>query len=122
MKELDLGMLSLLLLTLLFFNLMSLAVVTVYARGKIDKLLCGCSVVVDNKVTLGGLGLMGDIIRVGVAGSLMLFPKAYFRKTKVDEKQVKAFPIKLKYMIVVQWLLLIVIMSSLVVLSIWIKS
>jgi len=122
MNELDPGILSLLLLTFLFFNLLSLAVVTIHARGKIDKLLCGCSVIVDNKETLGGLGLVGDIVRVGVAGSLLLFPEAYYRKTEVDKKQVRAFPVKLKYLIVAQWIVLILIMSSLVILSMWIKS
>jgi len=122
MKIFDPGIFGLITLILLFFNLIGLAGVTVYAREKVDRFLCNCSVVADNKATLGGLGLMGDIIRVGVAGSLLVFPKIYANKTIVDEEQVNAFPAKLKLMIVTQWLALAVIMSALCILSIWMGS
>lgn len=75
MNGLDPGVCGLIVLTLLFFNLIGLAGVTVYAREKVDRLLCNCSVVADNKATLGGLGLMGDIVRIGVAGSVLVFSK-----------------------------------------------
>jgi hypothetical protein len=122
MKGLDPGIFGLIVLTLLFFNLIGLVGVTVYAREKIDRLLCKCSVVADNKATLGSLGLMGDIVRVGVAGSLLIFPKIYANKTIVDEQQINAFPAKLKAMIVAQWMALVVIMSALLVLSMWMSS
>jgi hypothetical protein len=77
---------------------------------------------VDNKETLGGLGIMGDIIRVGVAGALLTIPKVFGNKTAVDEEQVKTFPARLKVMIVTQWLALAVLMFALVILSIWMKS
>lgn len=96
--------------------------VTVYARDKIDKLLSRCSVIVDNKETLGGLGIMGDIIRVGVAGGLLTFPKVFRNKTIVDEEQVNTFPSRLKAMIVIQWIALALLMLALVILSIWMKS
>lgn len=75
MNGLDPGPCGLIVLTLLFFNLIGLAGVTVYAREKVDRLLCNCSVVADNKATLSGLGLMGDIVRIGVVGSLLVFQR-----------------------------------------------
>jgi hypothetical protein len=122
MKGVDPGIFGLIVLPLLFINLLSLVAVTVYARDKIDKLLSRCSVIVDNKETLGGLGIMGDIIRVGVAGALLTIPKVFGNKTAVDEEQVKTFPARLKVMIVTQWLALAVLMFALVILSIWMKS
>lgn len=122
MKGVDPGIFGLIVLPLLFINLLSLAAVTVYARDKIDKLLSRCSVIVDNKETLGGLGIMGDIIRVGVAGGLLTFPKVFRNKTIVDEEQVNAFPSRLKAMIVTQWVALALLMFALVILSIWMKS
>ena len=122
MKGVDPGIFGLIVLPLLFINLLSLVAVTVYARDKIDKLLSRCSVIVDNKETLGGLGIMGDIIRVGVAGALLTIPKVFGNKTIVDEEQVNTFPARLKLMIVTQWLALAVLMFALVILSIWMKS
>ncbi len=122
MKDVDLGIFGLIVLPLLFINLLSLVAVTVYARDKIDKLLSRCSVIVDNKETLGGLGIMGDIIRVGVAGGLLTFPKVFRNKTIVDEEQVNTFPSRLKAMIVIQWIALALLMLALVILSIWMKS
>jgi hypothetical protein len=122
MKGVDPGIFGLIVLPLLFINLLSLVAVTVYARDKIDKLLSRCSVIVDNKETLGGLGVMGDIIRVGVAGALLTIPKVFGNKTIVDEEQVNTFPARLKLMIVTQWLALAVLMFALVILSIWMKS
>jgi len=122
MKGVDPGIFGLIVLPLLFINLLSLVAVTVYARDKIDKLLSKCSVIVDNKETLGGLGIVGDIIRVGVAGALLTIPKVFGNKTIVDEEQVNTFPVRLKLMIVTQWLALAVLMFALVILSIWMKS
>ncbi len=122
MKDVDPGIFGLIVLPLLFINLLSLVAVTVYARDKIDKLLSRCSVLVDNKETLGGLGIMGDIIRVGVAGGLLTFPKVFRNKTIVDEEQVNTFPSRLKAMIVIQWIALALLMLALVILSIWMKS
>ncbi|MFP3926775.1 hypothetical protein [Pseudomonas sp. W5-36] len=122
MKDVDPGIFGLIVLPLLFINLLSLVAVTVYARDKIDKLLSRCSVIVDNKETLGGLGIMGDIIRVGVAGGLLTFPKVFRNKTIVDEEQVNTFPSRLKAMIVIQWIALALLMLALVILSIWMKS
>jgi hypothetical protein len=122
MKGVDPGIFGLIVLPLLFINLLSLVAVTVYARDKIDKLLSRCSVIVDNKETLGGLGIMGDIIRVGVAGGLLTFPKVFRDKTIVDEEQVNTFPSRLKAMIVTQWIALAVLMFALLILSIWMKS
>jgi hypothetical protein len=122
MKGVDPGIFGLIVLPLLFINLLSLVAVTVYARDKIDKLLSRCSVIVDNKETLGGLGIVGDIIRVGVAGGLLIFPKVFRDKTIVDEEQVNTFPSRLKAMIVTQWIALAVLMFALLILSIWMKS
>lgn len=122
MKDVDPGIFGLIVLPLLFINLLCLVGVTVYARGKIDKLLSRCSVIVDNKETLGGLGIMGDIVRVGVAAGLLTFPKLFRSKTIIDEEQVNTFPVRLKAMIVTQWIALAVLMFSLVVLSVWMKS
>ncbi len=122
MKDVDPGIFGLIVLPLLFINLLSLVAVTVYARDKIDKLLSRCSVIVDNKETLGGLGIMGDIIRVGVAGGLLTFLKVFRNKTIVDEEQVNTFPSRLKAMIVIQWIALALLMLALVILSIWMKS
>lgn len=122
MKDVDPGIFGLIVLPLLFINLLSLVAVTVYARDKIDKLLSRCSVIMDNKETLGGLGIMGDIIRVGIAGALLTIPKVFGNKTIVDEEQVNTFPARLKLMIVTQWLALAVLMFALVILSIWMKS
>lgn len=122
MKDVDPGIFGLIVLPLLLINLLSLVAVTVYARDKIDKLLSRCSVIVDNKETLGGLGIMGDFIRVGVAGGLLTFPKVFRNKTIVDEEQVNTFPSRLKAMIVIQWIALALLMLALVILSIWMKS
>lgn len=122
MKDVDPGIFGLIVLPLLFINLLCLVGVTVYARDKIDKLLSRCSVIVDNKETLGGLGIMGDIVRVGVAAGLLTFPKLFRSKTIIDEEQVNTFPVRLKAMIVTQWIALAVLMFALVVLSIWMKS
>lgn len=122
MKGVDPGIFGLIVLPLLFINLLSLVAVTFYARDKIDKLLSRCSVIVDNKETLGGLGIVGDIIRVGVAGGLLIFPKVFRDKTIVDEEQVNTFPSRLKAMIVTQWIALAVLMFALLILSIWMKS
>jgi hypothetical protein len=122
MKDVDPGIFGLIVLPLLFINLICLVAVTIYARDKIDKLLSRCSVIVDNKETLGGLGIMGDIIRVGVAGGLLTFPKVFRNKTIVDEEQVNTFPSSLKAMIVTQWIVLALLMFALVILSLWMKS
>lgn len=75
MNGLDPGVGGLIILTLLLFNLIGLAGVTIYAREKVERLLCNCSVVADNKATLSGLGLMGDIVRIGVVGVFWFFQR-----------------------------------------------
>lgn len=90
-------------LGLMFLSLISLVIMTCVARRIIDTLLSRCTVIADHKATFGGLGFVGDIIRVGTVCSVLLIPKAYAKKNFINEEQVRKFPAGLKTLIVGAW-------------------
>lgn len=99
----DPGLIATFVLGLMFLSLISLVMMTCVARRKIDTLLSKCTVIADHKATFGGLGFVGDIIRVGTVCSILLIPRAYARKNFIDEEQVRNFPAGLKNLIVGVW-------------------
>lgn len=103
MKTMDPGLIATFVMGLMFLSLISLVIMTCVARRRIDTLLSKCTVVADHKATFGGLGFVGDIIRVGTVCSVLLIPKAYARENFIDEEQVRKFPAGLKALIVGVW-------------------
>ena len=103
MKKMDSGLIAIFVMGLMFLSLISLVIVTCMARRRVDTLLSKCTVVADHKATVGGLGFVGDVIRVGTVCSVLLIPKAYARKNFIDEEQVRRFPAGLKTLIVGAW-------------------
>ena len=101
----DSGLIAIFVMGLMFLSLISLVIVTCVARRRVDTLLSKCTVVADHKATFGGLGFLGDVIRVGTVCSVLLIPKAYARKNFIDEEQVRGFPAGLKTLIVGAWCL-----------------
>ena len=91
------------LLVLVLVNLIAMVVITLIARGKIEGLLSNCSIVMDSKAAFGGMGFMGDMMRVGLVGSILLMPNIYAKKQFIDVAQVEAFPKKLKLLIMCIW-------------------
>lgn len=106
MNAIDPGLIATCIMGLMFLSLISLVIATCVARRKIDTLLSKCTVVVDHKATFGGLGFMGDVIRVGTVCAILLIPKAYARKNFIDEEQVREFPSGLRRLIVSAWSLI----------------
>lgn len=103
MKSVDPGLISTLIIGLIYVSLVAMVVTTLKVRKKIDTLLSKCKVVADNRATFGGLGFMGDVMRVGLVCNILLIPRAYTKKNLIDEKQVTGFPRSLKVMILASW-------------------
>jgi hypothetical protein len=103
MNAIDPGLIATFVMGLMFLSLISLVIMTCVARRRIDTLLSKCTVIADHKATFGGLGFVGDIIRVGTVCSILLIPRAYARKNFIDEEQVRKFPAGLKTLIVGVW-------------------
>lgn len=103
MKIIDPGLIATCVMGLMFLSLISLVMMTCVARRKIDTLLSKCTVIADHKATFGGLGFVGDIIRVGTVCSILLIPRAYARNNFIDEEQIRKFPAGLKTLIVGVW-------------------
>lgn len=97
------GLVATLIMFSVLVNLIAMVVVTLIARGKIGGLLSNCSIVLDSKAAFGGLGFMGDMMRVGLVGSILVMPNIYAKKQFIDVAQVEAFPRKLKLLIVCIW-------------------
>jgi hypothetical protein len=119
MASIEPGLIALIIMIPLLLDLAAIVVVTCCVRNKIDVLLSDCSVVVDHKLTFGGLGIMGDIVRVGVVGTIFMFPKLYLRRGFIDLSQVTAFPKKLRYLIVIPWVVAVVVAMALMLFRLW---
>ncbi|MFP3926774.1 hypothetical protein [Pseudomonas sp. W5-36] len=119
MASIEPGLIALIIMIPLLLDLAAIVVVTCCVRDKIDVLLSDCSVVVDHKLTFGGLGIMGDIVRVGVVGTIFMFPKLYLRRGFIDLSQVTAFPKKLRYLIVIPWVVAVVVAMALMLFRLW---
>ncbi|MFP3851074.1 hypothetical protein [Pseudomonas sp. W5-01] len=119
MASIEPGLIALIIMIPLLLDLAAIVVVTCCVRDKIDVLLSDCSVVVDHKLTFGGLGIMGDIVRVGVIGTIFMFPKLYLRRGFIDLSQVTAFPKKLRYLIVIPWVVAVVVAMALMLFRLW---
>ncbi len=119
MASIEPGLIALIIMIPLLLDLAAIVVVTCCVRDKIDVLLSDCSVVVDHKLTFGGLGIMGDIVRVGVVGTIFMFPKLYLRRGFINLSQVAAFPKKLRYLIVIPWVVAVVVAMALMLFRLW---
>jgi len=106
MNAIDPGLIAIFVMGLMFFSLISLVIATCVARRRIDMLLSKCSVVADHKATFGGLGFIGDVIRLGTVCAILLIPQAYARKNFIDMKQVREFPSSLRLLIIGAWSLI----------------
>uniref|UniRef100_A0A7C2B9Y7 Uncharacterized protein n=1 Tax=Pseudomonas graminis TaxID=158627 RepID=A0A7C2B9Y7_9PSED len=116
MNAIDPGLIATCVMGLMFLSLIILVITTCVARRRIDTLLSRCTVVADHKATFGGLGFMGDVIRVGTVCTILLIPKAYARKNFIDEEQVQEFPSGLRFLIVSTWSLIFIAAFALVAL------
>lgn len=119
MTNIEPGLIALIIMVPLLLDLVAIVVVTCCVRHKIDVLLSDCSVVVDHKLTFGGLGIMGDVVRGGVVGTIFMFPKLYLRRGFIDLNQVAAFPKKLRYLIVIPWVIAVVVAMALMLFRLW---
>lgn len=119
MASIEPGLIALIIMIPLLLDLAAIVVVTCCVRDKIDVLLSDCSVVVDHKLTFGGLGIMGDIVRVGVVGTIFMFPKLYLRRGFINLSQVAAFPKKFRYLIVIPWVVAVVVAMALMLFRLW---
>jgi hypothetical protein len=118
-SELRAGTIAIAILGLIFFNLMTFVVLTFHARNKINTLLGRCSIIRDHQKTFGGLGVVSDFVKIGLVGSIFTFTKLYYKKGLVDIEQVKAFPRRLRCLILVQGISLSFLMGALVIFNLW---
>jgi len=119
MSNLGLGIVATAIMIPLLLDLLAVVAVTLFVRNKVDILPSHCSVVVDNKSMFAGLGLSGDIVRIGVIGTFLICRKAYLKRNVIDEAQVRAFSFKLKLLIVVPWIIGLVLVILMFAFRLW---
>lgn len=73
----------------------------------------------DHQKTFGGLGVVSDFVKIGLVGSIFTFTKLYYKKGLVDIEQVKAFPRRLRCLILAQGISLSFLMGVLVIFNLW---
>lgn len=96
----------------LLLNLILMVVIALRVKDRVDSRLSRCSVVIDHKATFSGLGIMGDVVRVGVVAIIFLFPKPFLRRQVIDPKQTDEFPVKLKLLITIPWVANVVLVVA----------
>lgn len=87
----------------LLLNLILMVVIALRVRNQVDSQLSRCSVVIDHKAIFLGLGIMGDVVRIGVIGIILIFPKPFLRRGVVDSRQIDGLPVELKLLIIIPW-------------------
>lgn len=103
----------------LLLNLLVLVLVTYRVRGEVDSRLSRCSVVLGNKIAFAGLGLMGDVVRVGVVAIIFAFPKPFLKRGLIIWEDVVRFPRRLKFLISIPWVVNLILVIAMCVFRIY---
>lgn len=83
-------------IALMVLNMFLIAYVARTCVDRLESLLSGCKMVIENKAIYHQESLIGKVMRVWAISVMLIMPRLYARKGLVDLDEVKKVPLKLK--------------------------
>lgn len=119
MKIIEPGLIGLLVFTPGIILMVIAVCVAHYYIDKIESLLQGSTYIRRISKAFSGAGLPGKILRTFSVACMLTMPGPYARRGLVDMREIKAFPVKLKRVLIGLWLAITVEVISMLAFRAW---
>ncbi|RMU26494.1 hypothetical protein ALP32_02402 [Pseudomonas avellanae] len=86
---------------------------------KLESLFPNSRFLEDNKATFSGAGFLGKIMRCGFMAFILMLPKPSIKRGTADARDIRQFPIKLKWILLTPWIAQLTLCTALILFKLW---
>lgn len=85
-----------------------LTYISVRHIDRIESMLSKSLLVTSNKIVFSRAGILGKVMRIYVISMLLMIPAIFARRGLVSLQQVREFPRRMRYVLVMTWAVLVI--------------